>query len=86
MIEDQRWPKRCGHMAGKQVVPTADMVNKVRAMVAERRIADTFIFARTDARAVNGSTMRCGGRSAICGRAPTACSSKRRKASMNWRA
>ena len=41
-------------MAGKQVVPTADMVNKVRAMVAERRIADTFIFARTDARAVNG--------------------------------
>jgi len=54
MIEDQRWPKRCGHMAGKQVVPTADMVNKVRAMVAERRIADTFIFARTDARAVNG--------------------------------
>lgn len=54
MIEDQRWPKRCGHLDGKQVVPTEDMVAKLRAMVSERRDPETFIFARTDSRAVLG--------------------------------
>jgi 2-methylisocitrate lyase-like PEP mutase family enzyme len=49
-IEDQRWPKRCGHMAGKQVVAPEQMEAKIRAMVAERINPDTFLWARTDAR------------------------------------
>ncbi len=54
MIEDQTWPKRCGHIAGKSVVPLADMEAKVRAVVGERTDPTTFIFARTDARTVLG--------------------------------
>jgi len=54
MMEDQSWPKRCGHMAGKSVVSQAEMEAKVRAVVGERMSADTFIVARTDARAVLG--------------------------------
>jgi 2-methylisocitrate lyase-like PEP mutase family enzyme len=54
MIEDQTWPKRCGHMAGKSVVPQADMEAKVRAIVGERIDSNTFILARTDSRAVLG--------------------------------
>jgi 2-methylisocitrate lyase-like PEP mutase family enzyme len=50
MFEDQRWPKRCGHMAGKTVVPAEQMEAKVRAAAAERLDAQTFIWARTDAR------------------------------------
>ena len=53
-IEDQVSPKRCGHMAGKNVIPMEDMVTKVRAAVAARTNPDTFIMARTDARAVHG--------------------------------
>ena len=53
-IEDQVSPKRCGHMAGKNVIPMEAMVTKVRAAVAARSNADTFIIARTDARAVHG--------------------------------
>ncbi len=53
-IEDQVSPKRCGHMAGKNVIPVQAMVAKVRAAVAARSNADTFIIARTDARAVHG--------------------------------
>lgn len=53
-IEDQVSPKRCGHMAGKNVIPMEDMVIKVRAAVAARTNPDTFIMARTDARAVHG--------------------------------
>ena len=53
-IEDQVSPKRCGHMAGKNVIPTAEMITKVRAAVAARTNPDTFIMARTDARAVHG--------------------------------
>ncbi len=49
MIEDQVWPKRCGHMAGKEVIPAAEMVGKVRAAVDARRDADFVIKARTDA-------------------------------------
>lgn len=48
-IEDQTSPKRCGHMAGKSVVPVEEMVAKVRAAVAARQDNDTFILARTDA-------------------------------------
>ncbi len=54
MLEDQRWPKRCGHMAGKAVVAPELMEAKIRAATQEKMNADTFIIARTDARAVNG--------------------------------
>ena len=53
-MEDQVSPKRCGHMAGKQVVPTEEMEAKIRAMAANRLNPDTFIVARTDARAIHG--------------------------------
>lgn len=49
MIEDQVFPKRCGHMAGKEVIPAEDMVKKVRAAVAARSHPDFVIKARTDA-------------------------------------
>jgi 2-methylisocitrate lyase-like PEP mutase family enzyme len=52
-IEDQVSPKRCGHFEGKEVVPTAEMVQKIQAAVDARR-ADTMIIARTDAAAVHG--------------------------------
>ncbi len=48
-IEDQTSPKKCGHMAGKSVVPTGIMIEKVKAAVAARQDRDTFILARTDA-------------------------------------
>lgn len=54
MLEDQVWPKRCGHMAGKQVIPAAEHVQKIRAAVSARRDPDLVIIARTDARAPLG--------------------------------
>src|SRR6201984_1161901 len=51
-IEDQEFPKRCGHLAGKSLVDTEEMVGKIKAAVAARRCADFMIIARTDARAV----------------------------------
>jgi 2-methylisocitrate lyase-like PEP mutase family enzyme len=51
-IEDQVAPKRCGHLAGKQVIPAAEMVEKVRAAVETRE--EMLVIARTDARAVEG--------------------------------
>jgi 2-methylisocitrate lyase-like PEP mutase family enzyme len=53
-IEDQRAPKRCGHMAGKDVIDTEIMEQKIRAAAAARNDRDTFLIARTDARAVHG--------------------------------
>jgi len=53
-IEDQTWPKRCGNMEGKQVIPKEEMVQKVRAAVKARQDGDLVIIARTDAIAVNG--------------------------------
>lgn len=53
-MEDQVSPKRCGHMAGKRVVPTEEMEAKIRALAANRLNPDTFIVARTDARAIHG--------------------------------
>ncbi|MGI9659659.1 MAG: isocitrate lyase/PEP mutase family protein, partial [Gaiellaceae bacterium] len=53
-IEDQVFPKRCGHMEGKQVVAGDKMAEKVRAAVAARSNPDTVIIARTDAIAVTG--------------------------------
>ena len=53
-IEDQVWPKRCGHMAGKQVIPMQEMVAKIRAAVDSRSTSDFLVIARTDALAVDG--------------------------------
>jgi 2,3-dimethylmalate lyase len=53
LFEDQAWPKRCGHMAGKTVVPTELMEAKIRAATAERLHKKTWILARTDARATH---------------------------------
>lgn len=53
-LEDQVAPKRCGHMAGKQVVPAAEMLGKLRAALDARRDPDTVIVARTDAHGVEG--------------------------------
>ena len=51
-IEDQEFPKRCGHLAGKKIVDLEEMVGKIKAAVAARRDPDFMIIARTDARAV----------------------------------
>ncbi len=53
-IEDQVWPKKCGHMEGKQVIPTNEMVQKIHAAIDARQDPDFVIIARTDANAVNG--------------------------------
>ena len=53
-LEDQVWPKRCGHMRGKRVIPLAEQVQKLRAAVHARGDGDCFIVARTDARAAVG--------------------------------
>lgn len=53
-IEDQMWPKRCGHMANKHVIPKEEMVGKIRAAVDARASRDFVIIARTDAIAVEG--------------------------------
>nr|BBH94993.1 carboxyvinyl-carboxyphosphonate phosphorylmutase [Thermogemmatispora argillosa] len=53
-LEDQVWPKKCGHMEGKQVIPMEEMVQKVRAAVEARQDPDFVIIARTDAAAVLG--------------------------------
>ncbi len=53
-IEDQGFPKRCGHLDGKTVVPTVEMCGKLKAAVDARHSANTLILARTDALAVDG--------------------------------
>lgn len=53
-IEDQGFPKRCGHLDGKSVVPPAEMVGKLKAALDARHQASTLILARTDAVAVEG--------------------------------
>jgi 2-methylisocitrate lyase-like PEP mutase family enzyme len=49
-LEDQAWPKKCGHFKGKQVIPTAEHAAKIRAATDARGDRDLFIVARTDAR------------------------------------
>ena len=53
-LEDQRWPKRCGHMRGKEVIPYEEYAEKLRAAVDARSSRDFIIVARTDARATEG--------------------------------
>lgn len=53
-LEDQVMPKKCGHMEGRQVVPTEEMVGKIKAAVDARINPDLMIMARTDARTLHG--------------------------------
>jgi 2,3-dimethylmalate lyase len=53
-LEDQVFPKRCGHLAGKAVIPEKEFAEKIRAASENRSDPDFIIIARTDARAVNG--------------------------------
>lgn len=54
MIEDQTWPKRCGHMQGKDVISAAEMVEKIHAACDARSDAEFVVKARTDAFATHG--------------------------------
>lgn len=54
LIEDQAFPKRCGHFAGKQVIPAEEMVLKIQAALDVRRNPDVVLIARTDALAEHG--------------------------------
>jgi 2,3-dimethylmalate lyase len=53
-LEDQRWPKRCGHMAGKEVIEKEEYAEKLQAALDARKSKDFVIVARTDARATRG--------------------------------
>ncbi|MFA8387945.1 MAG: oxaloacetate decarboxylase [Pelagibaca sp.] len=53
-VEDQTYPKRCGHLAEKSIIPTTEMVGKITAMADARASDETLIIARTDAVAVEG--------------------------------
>ena len=53
-VEDQVFPKRCGHLDGKELVPAEEFAEKIAEMVAARRSPDFMIIARTDARHVTG--------------------------------
>jgi 2-methylisocitrate lyase-like PEP mutase family enzyme len=53
-LEDQVWPKKCGFMEGKRVIPRDEMVQKIHAALDARLDSDFVLFARTDALAVNG--------------------------------
>jgi 2,3-dimethylmalate lyase len=53
-LEDQEFPKKCGHMLGRRVVPIEDMVDKIKVAVASRDSSDFLVIARTDARTALG--------------------------------
>lgn len=53
-LEDQVWPKRCGHMKGKKVIPLEEQIEKIRAALEARGEGDLFLVARTDARQALG--------------------------------
>ena len=55
-LEDQIWPKRCGHMKGKQVIPLDEQLKKLRAAIEARSDHDFYIVARTDSRQALGLT------------------------------
>lgn len=54
LLEDQVFPKRCGHFSGKQVIPVEEMCDKLQAALDARQNSDFIVIARTDARAVEG--------------------------------
>jgi carboxyvinyl-carboxyphosphonate phosphorylmutase len=53
-LEDQRWPKRCGHMSGKEVIEKEEYAEKLQAALDARKSKDFIVVARTDARATRG--------------------------------
>ncbi len=53
-LEDQKWPKRCGHMSGKEVIPKEEYSEKLRAALDARKNRDFIVVARTDSRATEG--------------------------------
>lgn len=53
-LEDQVFPKRCGHLKGKEIIPADEMARKIEAAVAARKDSDFLIIARTDALAIEG--------------------------------
>jgi 2-methylisocitrate lyase-like PEP mutase family enzyme len=53
-LEDQVWPKRCGHMQGKQVIPLEEQLKKLKAAIEAKQNRDFFIVARTDSRQALG--------------------------------
>jgi 2,3-dimethylmalate lyase len=53
-LEDQEFPKKCGHTPGRRVIPAEDMVRKIRVAVESRSSADFLVIARTDARTAHG--------------------------------
>ena len=86
-LEDQEWPKRCGHTPNRRVIPAEDMVQKVRVAVQSRVSREFLVVARTDARGGTGSvwTKRCAAASCTPAPAPTCCSSRVPRPSKSWR-
>ena len=78
-LEDQDFPKRCGHLDGKALIPAAEMCGKIRAAVDARHSRETLIIARTDAVAVEGFDRAIERAALIARPAPTCCSSRRRR-------
>ena len=77
-LEDQSFPKRCGHLQDKSIIPAAEMAGKIQAAVDARASEETIIIARTDAVAVEGIRGGHRARGSMPRRAPT-CSSWRRR-------
>ena len=76
-------PKKCGHFAGKQLIPAEEMQQKLRAMLAARRDPDFFIVARTDAMGVTDLDDAIRRSKRTRPSAPTGCTSMRRAAWSN---
>ena len=81
-IEDQTFPKRCGHLTDKSLISIREMADKIAA-VADARRRDTLIIARTDAIAVEGLMPPRAAQKPISLRVPMPCSSKHRAAPLN---
>jgi 2-methylisocitrate lyase-like PEP mutase family enzyme len=58
-LEDQTFPKRCGHLSDKTVIPAAEMAGKIKAACDARHSAETLVIARTDALAIEGLASAC---------------------------
>ena len=85
-LEDQTFPKRCGHLDDKTVVPAGEMVQKLRAARDAASDDDLVLIARTDAIAVEGAGRGHRARARLRRRpAPTSSSSRRRPARRRWR-
>ena len=82
-LEDQTSPKRCGHLQGKSVIATREMVGKLRAAEAARRDDDTLIIARTDAVAVEGFDAALE-RAARCSSRPCAAATRCSSSTRSW--